>query len=179
MCPVLTYGAGCWVPTKADLERIYQAHKGMCGRILNMKLAPGESWVEFLLRRSQRVKAIWQTMNIKSWDRVVLQRLHQWAGHIARYEHRNSDHLAHICSRWRDSQYISFRKAMSYDGRRLFRGHRRRPWRWEHSLFVCYNRSHSGDYPAWRRLAQTSDKWAISQDRFVAWRLSNASNLNT
>ena len=176
--PVLLYGAGSWSPTLADLDRIHQAHKQMCVRVLALKMRESEAWLEFLSRRSRRVKAIWQALSIKPWDLMALQRAHRWAGTIAHYESRNPDWLPNVTSRWRDSQYLSFKRAQSYDGKRLYRGHRRAPWRWESPFYFYYNSSYPGDYPSWRTFACTHS-WSESQDQWVQWRLSRASNLIT
>ena len=176
--PVLLYGAGSWHPTLADLDHLHQVHKQMSIKVLALKVKEGEDWLDFLSKRSRRVKAIWTALNIKAWNVVALQRAHQWAGKIARYESQSPDYLPHVTSRWKDSQHLSFKRALSYDGNRLYRGHRRAPWRWESPFYLYYNSSYPGDYPSWRSLA-SAHKWPESQDQWVQWRLSSASNLTS
>ena len=179
VAPVLLYGAGSWTLTKADLEKIHQAHKNMCARILSMQALDGEAWLDFLSRRSRRIKNLWRMLHIVPWDKLVLQKIHSWAGHIARYELHNPDRLLNIVCRWKDSQFISEKRALSYDGRRLYRGHRRPPWRWEQPFFTFYNSTFSGDFPTWRKLAQNERTWKASQSSWVCWRHARASNLVT
>ena len=54
VAPVLLYGAGGWTIAQADLDKILQTHKRMCIKILGMRVKPGQSWLDFLSRRSSR-----------------------------------------------------------------------------------------------------------------------------
>ena len=89
----------------------------------------------------------------------------------------------HLCLS--DSKHIlhytqSFKKATSSDGRRLYRGHRRQPWRWEQPFFDYYNASLPGSYPDWRRRARIQpERFDASALKWAKWRLDSASNLIT
>ena len=175
--PTLLYGSGAWTPTKADLEKLLQTHKAMIYKIISVRRLTDEAWLDYLSRRHRRARAILFANQIFTWDICALKSIHSWAGHIARYEKYDALRFSYITTRWRDSQYISFVKARSYDGKRLYRGHRRRPWRWEQAFYDFYNCSHAGDYPSWRKLACQESLWSHSCSKWTQWRLARASNL--
>ena len=110
MLPFYSIGAGGWIPTRAELDRALTARKKMCYRIVAFKKGVDENWLDYCSWRSQRVKAIWMTNGTRTWDRLILTRIHSWAGHTARYEDYNDDSLCFLASCWRDSQYMSFGK---------------------------------------------------------------------
>ena len=147
----------------------------MCKTILRCKRRPAEEWVDFQQRTSDRIRAIWCMSSIQPWDQACLQRIHSWAGHIARYDSYDPCRWPAVLTRYRDSQYIVQTKAVSSDGRHLYRGHSRPVWRWEHNIYKYYNGdlSHFGS-PLWRRKAMKEEIWAKSSPKWVAWRLARS-----
>ena len=84
VCPVLCYGSGAWTPTKADLSHIRRCHKRMAMMILGVQYRLPEEWEDFCSRTSCRIRTLWNKYGIISWDHAVLQKIHRWAGHVAR-----------------------------------------------------------------------------------------------
>ena len=98
IAPVILYGVGTWTPTKGDLEKVFQAHMGMCKKILDAQRRPQEEWPEFMIRSSERIRKIWQAHGIKPWNTQVLEKIHSWAGHVARYDAYSPDRFPAIMS---------------------------------------------------------------------------------
>ena len=173
--PVLLYSAGSWTPTKADLSKLALLHMKLCKRILMSKLQPEESWVDYQMRMSHRVRAIWRMLSIKQWDHVCLERIHCWAGHLARFDTYDPLRLPAVLSKYRDSQFLATKKAQSCDGRHLFRGHCRPAWRWEQHLYLFYNGAcKQFGTPTWRIHASNRQAWEMSRPKWVSWRLDRS-----
>ena len=173
--PVLLYAAGSWTPTRADLGRIFQVHMRMCKKILRSQKRPGEEWVDFQIRTSSRIRKIWFKCSLQAWDHACLQRIHSWAGHVARYEAYDPLRWTSVLSRYRDSEYINVCRAQSSDGRHLNRGHARPVWRWEQHFCLYYKRSQPNfGYPTWRRKASDEEAWRKSGLKWAQWRLDRS-----
>ena len=175
--PVLLYACGTWTPTRADLDKIHRTHRQMSYKIVGSRMRPMETPTDFLSRRSDRVTNLWRSTMTTPWDLVALGRIYDWAGHVARYSEYDPGRLAAVVTKWHDSQFISYQRACSYDGRHLYRGHRRNPWRWEEHLCKYFNKSPPGTHPDWRCVAKNEVKWAHFRPKWVRWRSLKASNL--
>ena len=140
--------------------------------IIGSKRQPDEPRHEFNIRCSKRVRALWRASKILPWDRRVLHCIHHWAGHIARYATYDAEWWPCMIPSWRDSAMINRVRMMSSDGRHLYRGLRRRPWRSEDQSVRFYG-SHPRNRifsPIWRQVALDSSTWGSFRPRWVKWR---------
>ena len=165
----MLYGAGAWTPTRTDLQKVKSMHVGMCRKILGAKRHSEEEAYAFNSRTHRRVQNIWLSAGILSWDRQVLRSLYSWAGSVARRGRDTACAWPSLLSRWRDSEYLAQTRAFSRDGRRLNRGHRRKPWRWETPFLQFYQTNCLIEFPVWRQTAYSIPAWVSNCDSWVSW----------
>ena len=115
----------------------------------------------------------------------VLHNIHTWAGHVARYSAYSPARWSALTTRWKDSEYLFWKRLCSSDWCHLYRGHRRKPWRWEQTIMQSYNfrrfnhfRSVDSTLPVWRRVAmEDKSLWDSSRQAWASWRILRASNI--
>ena len=172
--PALAYAAGTWNPTKADLLRLRRFHFRLCRIILASRPRPSEAWADFQIRSAERIRRILEMKGVMAWDRCILGCIFDWAGHVSRYSKYSPSKYPLLLTLNYDGNYLDSVRAQSHDGRHLFRGHSRKPWRWETFLHEYFRADSLGIHPSWHNYARDSVVWASHRSAWISFRLSNA-----
>ena len=162
----------------ADLAKVRRCQLRMSRRMLGAKSRPGEDWSDFLIRTASRIDSINASVQAPKWDIQILRQIFNWAGHVSRYGTHSPLELPFLLTCYRDGLYLDRRRAASRDGRHLYRGHRRKPWRWEHFLHQYFRVDSSGRLVSWQAYATDKSVWDSHREAWCRYRLSAASNLD-
>ena len=176
---VVSFNAGSWTPTKSDLARVRAAHLRM-GRLM-MRETRGlqEPWVEMLKRTADRMRKLLNVLKARFWDEAILAEIFNWAGHVSRYRDYHPLKYSHLLTLCWDGAYLDRIRAFSPDGRHLYRGHGRKPWRWESHLHAYFcRRSSLGEPSSWHHYANQISLWESFREPWIYYRKSNASNID-
>ena len=163
--PVLTYGAQLWTPTKAEIARLETRQLQMCRKIVNFSKNRRATYVEDVVRVSERARRIIAKLGHDTWDSIALSSIHQWSGHVARYAAYSPHRLSLQLLSWKNWAYVDYIKKLNSDGRHLGRGHRRKAWRYETHLYEHYNAQFP--FQDWRMCAMNSTTWKQNETHFV------------
>ena len=176
--PILLHASGSWTPMPDDLQHILSCHLQMCRIVLASKPKQGEPYHECIQRAAARTRKIWRALGIPPWNEAVLSSNHRWAGHVARHQAYDPTRWSFVMLCWRDSAHINWQRLRSYDGRKLNRGHRRPPWRWDHHLYSFFASDRRDFTCKWRVVAQHEEQWKLREVAFVSYRLANSLRLH-
>ena len=172
--PALAHAAGTWNPTKADLLRLRRVHLRLCRIIIACRPRPLEAWPDFQRRSAERVRKILVMKGIVAWDDAILGRIYDWAGHVSRYAKYSPFKYPLLLTLNYDGNYLDRVRSLSYDGRHLFRGHSRKPWRWETFLHEYFKTDSLGIRSSWHIYASDPAVWASHRAAWISFRLSTA-----
>ena len=143
------------------------------GRIMmKVNRSPEEPWAEMLKRISDRMRKLLHVLRIRFWDEAILAEIYNWAVHVSRYRDYHPFKYRILLILCWDGSYLDRARASSYDGRHLYRGHGRKPWRWESQLHSYFCKC------SWHLYASERSLWDSFRDRWICYRKSTASNID-
>ena len=161
--PVLFWGAGSWIPTKKDLQRLNSLQLRMYRLVLMERRFPAvEDVQEYYKRMAMISRRHMRAMSTRSWACVALGRIWTWAGHVQRTQR----------SRWvwkaANAYNEAFRATMRalHPNWRLDTGNSNYfAWRWDSRLLKVLATTEG---VCWLDNADRSKEWyAENLDRFL------------
>ncbi len=123
------HGAADTWKVSVDDQRMLRAVQLRCySKVIHFAREAGEDDESFYHRRNTCIRDLRKSLNAPTWDKVVMGRLHDWAGHLARIRNYDSSRLT--------LQVLDFKGTMQLDALSFLtgsRGHNSRfhAWRWE------------------------------------------------
>ena len=140
-------------PRAAELRQLETARRTMLRKIVGIRRAPEEDWVDWIKRATHKALDWALRAGVRDWNLWHYQRKWAWAGHVAR---SSTSTWLYRVSTWRDADW----QACNADSGslRLFRPSARRWMRWEDTLRrFC---------TTWQQLAQDREAWAARSTDF-------------
>jgi hypothetical protein len=136
--PVITFGAGHWLPTVCELRKIRHCQNMMLSKVCRFARFHGETDQNYFARRGTFLKQLKVQLGIVNWDIIVLTRIHTWAGHLCRLRVRDPQRLVLRALFWKDCQEIYTVQLLQgnqgHDNGRMYTR------RWEHNFYHYFQR---------------------------------------
>ena len=143
----------------------------MYRRIMRSFRKEHETQAEYMQRSAAQARAKMENIGAIPWDIAILSCIFDWAGHVSRMQTYDQSRLAWKLLRWRDYNYLVTMRGLQRG--RLNRGHRRRPWRWDHFLGIYFNSDHTlHDLSDWHARAQSREEWEGQKEQWCVFRLA-------
>jgi hypothetical protein len=158
----ILWAAESWTPRAAELEKLRVTQNAMLRKIVNIKRAGEETYVEWLVRSTHKANDIAASVGISSWVHTHFMKKWNWAGHVARMP---CDRWASKVTHWRDAASGEF-------GMSLKRPARRRWMKFEGPLRRWCA---LGGKENWQTFAANREAWQAVAPDFARW-ASNASS---
>ena len=158
--PALTYNIGTLNLTQRHLQRIRRTEATMQRRVCRWKFpesllqglvgTDAERAANYMQLVTIRLMSLREKWSLERWDMVVLSRVYDWAGHVARFQKWAPERYALRALLFRDIPYLK-RLESEYGHQMHYR--KFKVWRWEQQFVRFFGLG-------WKDLAISSETWA-------------------